>query len=102
MSPPHPAADPLAEQVLEVFAKNAGVPRERLLPERRPDELGVGSLDLALTLFAIEDHFGIDLPELPADAPLPTLGELLQRVREAVAMRPSAAGPPVGAQGSRA
>ncbi len=79
------AEDPLAEQILEIFAREARVPRERLQAHLRPDELGVASLDLALAMFEIEDRFAIALPELPPGAPLPTLGELMQRVREAVA-----------------
>ncbi len=85
-------SDALTEQVLDVFAAEANIERSRLTPDARADQLGVGSLDLALAIFAIEDRFGIELPEILPGAHVPTVRELVQQVRTGIASRAAAAG----------
>jgi len=70
----------LVEQILDVFAHEARIERSRLRLDARADELGITSLDLALAMFEIESRFGVNLPEPPPGAPLPTVGEMVQQV----------------------
>ena len=81
------APDPLVEEILDVFAREARIERSRLLPHVRADELGVGSLDLALALFEIEDRFDIRLPDPLPGMPQPTVDEMVQQVRAELARR---------------
>ncbi len=67
----------LHEQVLLTFAREAGVDRASLHLDMRAEELGLGSLDLTLVLFELEDKLGIRLPDFPAGAQQMTLRELM-------------------------
>jgi acyl carrier protein len=91
-------ADPRVRHVFELFAREARIDPATIDLDRRIDELGVASLDMALALFELEDQCGIVLPEPAADAPVPTLRSFLHevaaatRAREALAASPQAPG----------
>ena len=57
--------DPRVRQALDLFAREARVDPSTLDLDRRIDELGIASLDMALALFELEDRCGIALPEPP-------------------------------------
>ena len=81
----------LTEQILDVFSKEARIDRSRLSLHERAADLGVGSLDMAMAVFEIEDRFGIRLPEALAGSASPTVGELVQQVLRCIRDRQEAA-----------
>lgn len=62
-------------RILEVDYK---LPKEKLLPEARLEDLGVDSLGVMELLFKIEDEFGIQVPNDQAE--LVTVGDLVNYV----------------------
>lgn len=94
MGPSFAFADPgtelSPERILDVFADEAHVERSRLTLQTRVDELGLASLDLALTLFELEDRYEVELPGAEPGAPQPTLGEVVQQVMQQVMQRRAA------------
>jgi nodulation protein F len=70
----------LVEQVLDLFAREARIDRQRLRMDARADELGIESLDLAVALFEIEDSFGVTITEPAPDLSAPTVGDIVQQV----------------------
>jgi len=81
----------VTEQILDVFAKEARIERSRLSLHERAEELGVGSLDMAMAVFEIEDRFDVQLPEVLAGSSAPTVGELVQQVLRCIRERQGAA-----------
>jgi acyl carrier protein len=75
-------ADPRAETILAIFARETGVERAALQLDATPEELGIVSLDCMLAVFEIEAHFRIELPPPNAEAgrEFSTIGALLARV----------------------
>jgi acyl carrier protein len=61
-------SDPRASHILDIVAKETFVDRAKLLPEARIDELGIASIDIVQTIFAIESEFDIELPVAGAGA----------------------------------
>jgi acyl carrier protein len=76
--------DPRVPGLMTLLAIETGVPADAMRLEARTDELGIGSLDLTLALFELEDVYKIDLPPLPEKAGAATLGELLAHVLAAL------------------
>lgn len=70
----------LIERILDVFAEEARVDRERLQMHTRADELDIQSLDLAIALFEIEERFGVEIATSLSGAVPPTVGEIVQQV----------------------
>lgn len=68
------------EQILDLFAREARIDRDQLRLDARADELGIGSLDLMLALFELEERFGVEIAQPPPGQPLPTLCEVVQQV----------------------
>ena len=54
--------DPRACRILDIMAKETLVDRDRLVPEATIEELGIASLDVVQTMFAIEEEFDIQIP----------------------------------------
>jgi acyl carrier protein len=85
-------ADPLVNEILDLFAREARVDRQLLQPDVRADALGVSSLDLTLALFELEDRFDIQLPDvMGGGSTQPTVGDLVQQVLDAIRRREVAA-----------
>lgn len=79
-------ADPRVDEILGIVAKETGVDRARLAPEARLSDLGIPSLDLVQTIFAIESHFDVEVPVVQdrAGSEFDTVGELIGHVLDAV------------------
>ena len=75
--------DPRANEILDIVAAETGVPREKLTPDAGIEALGIPSLDLVQTVFALETRFDIEIPVV-ADRSGPgefeTVGALVSHV----------------------
>ena len=49
-------------RVAEIISRATLVPQDLLIPEARPDELGIDSLGLVEAIFALEEAFDIKVP----------------------------------------
>jgi acyl carrier protein len=58
-----PNDDDLAERVMAVIAKAQRIPRETLSLDKTFEELKIDSLDGINIIFAIENEFGINIPD---------------------------------------
>ncbi len=74
--------DPRTAEILDIVAKETGVPRETLRPDASIEELGIASLDMAQTIFAIESRYDVEIPVVAdrAGAEFTTLGSLLSHI----------------------
>ena len=54
--------DPRAGEILDIVAAETGVPKEKLTPGASIEALGIPSLDLVQTVFALETRFDIEIP----------------------------------------
>ena len=58
----------LAEKVGEIICEQLGVDRDSLVPEANLlDDLGADSLDVVELVMAIEEEFGIEVPDEDAE-----------------------------------
>jgi acyl carrier protein len=79
--PPRRCAD-AQERVRRILAKNLGVaPQRVLLDTRLVDELGCDSLDAVEVVMAIEDEFGIEIPDEAADRRFGTMRQVVSYLR---------------------
>ena len=69
--------EPLADRVKKIIVDQLGVEEETVTPEASfVDDLGADSLDTVELVMALEEEFGIEIPDEDA--------EKITRVREAV------------------
>jgi acyl carrier protein len=54
--------DPRVARILAIMAKETFVDRDKLVPEATIESLGIASLDVVQTVFAIEEEFDIQIP----------------------------------------
>lgn len=54
--------DPRAGEILDIVAAETGVPKDKLTPDASIEALGIPSLDLVQTVFALETRFDIEIP----------------------------------------
>lgn len=76
-------SDPRVPEILDIVSKETMVERERLTPDAKVEELGIASLDMVQAIFAIESHFGIELPvvsERTGSNEFPTVRDLLTHI----------------------
>ncbi len=87
--------DPRIDEIIDIFAKETGVDRSRLTREATLSELEVPSLDLAQTIFALEERFKVDIPVVTerSGAEFTTVGELVDHVLQTIDTVPSTPGP---------
>lgn len=82
----------VADQVRAIIARQAVLPVQEVQPEARLDSLGLDSLGLVETLFALEETFDISVP-FNANAPekpgfdLSTVGAIIAGVEALIAAR---------------
>ena len=55
-------ASNVSEKIIEIIAEQGLLDAADVRPERRLDELGIDSLGLVESIFAIEEAFGISVP----------------------------------------
>ena len=74
--------DPRADEILDILSTETRVPRDRMGERVALDTLGIASLDLVQAIYALETHFGIELPvaESQAGAEFVTVGDLVRHV----------------------
>src|SRR5579875_2743274 len=80
------AADPRVGEILDIFAKETNVPREKLTPEATLASLDVASLDMVQAIFALETKFDIEIPvaENQGNGEFETVGDLLRHVLKTI------------------
>ena len=74
--------DHRTNDILEIVAKETGVARDRLTPDASIEALGIASLDIVQTIFAIESRYDIEIPVVADQqgAEFKTVGDLLRHV----------------------
>jgi acyl carrier protein len=89
-------SDPRVRDILAIVARETAVDQAKLRPDATIDELGIPSLDMAQTLFALESHFDVEIPVVAerAGAEFATVGDLVEHV---IATVDRARGNPAGA-----
>ncbi|WP_201091252.1 phosphopantetheine-binding protein [Thiocystis minor] len=71
----------IESRLIDIIAKEAQIERDWLKPESTMDDFGVPSITQLEVLFAIEESFGIELPDKPVDL---TLAGLVRQVASMV------------------
>ncbi|WP_162530521.1 acyl carrier protein [Rhodovastum atsumiense] len=76
------AADPRVDEILAIIARETGVEQAALRSDATIQDLGIASLDMAQTLFALESHFDVEIPVVAdrAGAEFATVAELVTHV----------------------
>jgi acyl carrier protein len=69
------------QKIIDIIAREAQVERESLNAASTMDEFDIPSITQFEVLFAIEEAFGVELPDEPEDL---TLGGLARQVAELV------------------
>ena len=88
-------ADPRVNDILDIVAKETGIARDRLTPEATIDALGIASLDMVQTIFALESQYDIEIPVVSdqAGAEFATVGSLVRHVLQTLDKAHAAAVP---------
>ncbi len=74
----------IEERVKEIIAEQLGVKKEEIKPESSfVDDLGADSLDTVEIVMALEEEFGIEIPDEDAEK-LATFGEAVQYIEDKV------------------
>ena len=85
--------DPRDDEILDVVAAETGVARSLLVPAASIEALGIPSLDLVQTIFALETKYDIEIPVVADRAgggEFATVGDLVAHVRETIDRRAAA------------
>ena len=70
------------DRVKEIIAKELEVDAKQLVPEAKfIEDLGADSLDIVELVMALEEEFGVDIPDEDADK-LKTVGDALKYLQE--------------------
>jgi len=70
------------DRVKEIIAKELGVEVKQLTPEAKfIEDLGADSLDIVELVMALEEEFGIDIPDEDADK-MKTVGDAMKYLQE--------------------
>lgn len=70
------------DRVKEIIAKELEVDAKQLAPEAKfIEDLGADSLDIVELVMALEEEFGLDIPDEDADK-LKTVGDALKYLQE--------------------
>ena len=77
-----PATDPRVGEILAILARETGLDPALLRPEATIEQLGIASIDMAQTLFALETHFDVEIPVIAerAGAEFSTIADLTGHV----------------------
>jgi acyl carrier protein len=70
------------DKVREIIAKELEVDAKQLVPEAKfIEDLGADSLDIVELVMALEEEFGVDIPDEDADK-LKTVGDAMKYLQE--------------------
>jgi acyl carrier protein len=75
--------DPRVPEILDIVARETTVDRGLLQPEATIEALGIPSLDMVQTVFALETRFGVEIPvvsDRAGAAEFVTVGDLVAHV----------------------
>lgn len=74
----------VAEKVNDIISEQLGVKKEEIKPESSfIDDLGADSLDTVEVVMALEEEFGIEIPDEDAEK-ITTVGEAVKYIEEKV------------------
>ncbi len=74
----------IEQRVIEIIADQLGEPKENITPEKSfVDDLGADSLDVVELIMALEEEFGIEIPEEDAEK-IKTVGDAINYIKEKV------------------
>jgi acyl carrier protein len=72
----------ITQKVRTILAENLSVPEERVTPESRfQEDLDADSLDLVEAVLALEEEFGVSIPEEEMEG-VATVGQAIQLVAD--------------------
>lgn len=81
---PHENPDPLTRKIIAALAEVIGVPAESIRPDSSFEELRVDSLDGINLAFALEELFGVEIPDEAVQS-VRSVEEVAERLRPLVA-----------------
>lgn len=90
----------IQQAVFEIISKEAPVDMDKISLDSTLADLDIASLTVAEIVFAIEDHFNIDMPDRDPEFPIDSVRGLVEAVERLVAAKggapsaPPAAGTP--------
>lgn len=84
--------DNVRERIIRIIADQAMLEPEQVKPEMTPEEVGIDSLGLVESIFAIEEEFDISVPfnanePEKSDFDISTMGSIIAAVEKLVAAR---------------
>ena len=72
----------ILEKITQIIVDQLGVDKTGIVPEAKfIDDLGADSLDIVELLMALEDQYGIEVPDEDAEG-LQTVGDLIRYIEE--------------------
>lgn len=75
------------EKITEIIVEQLGVKPEEVIPEASfVDDLGADSLDTVELVMALEEEFGIEIPDEDAEK-IQTVGDALRYIEEKTAQK---------------
>ncbi len=75
--------DEIAAKLIDIVKSEKNIPDDLLKPDTPLADAGIDSLDSLTILFAIEEHFGISIPDDRARA-MKTFGDMIAIVEDLV------------------
>ncbi len=81
-----PFDDPRTPEILDIVAKESGIPVEKLTADATIEALGIPSLDMVQIIFELESHFDIEIPVVSekSGSEFGTVSDLVTHVLAAV------------------
>ena len=77
------------QTVIDIIAKEGSVPRDKIVLDATLQDLDVHSLDSVQIIFALEDKFGITVPDDQAQHATGTVRQLIEGVRQLILAKQS-------------
>ncbi|MBP1748939.1 MAG: acpP [Deltaproteobacteria bacterium] len=72
----------VVEKITQIIVDQLGVDKSAVVPEAKfIDDLGADSLDIVELLMALEDQFGIEVPDEDAEG-MQTVGDIIRYIEE--------------------
>lgn len=82
----HDSSQDLAARVAAVIARTQKIPPESVTIDKSFEELKIDSLDGINILFALEEEFGLDIPDEPA-LKIRTVREMVQGIEKLLVLK---------------